>query len=260
MKICVLGHQGMLGHVVFRFLKERGHQMVTVSSKFTNNTCTLFIDELISHSSDWTINCIGRRTSECTAQEELFYANAFLVKTCLSHLEKPQNFIQASTDGVFNPHTSDRSVNDILDAQDFYGQSKIEAEKISLEYGAKIIRTSIIGPDLCGIKNIFSWYLSQSNPVRGYANHSWNGITSLEWAKICERIITEKQAGSILQPAITPAISKKDLLEMIRRDWPNAVPVISGNAPNNIKRTLIPNINCPPLLEQLRGLKKWYFQ
>ena len=84
-----------------------------------------------------------------------------------------------------------------------------------------VIRTSIIGPELGEGHGLMGWFLRQDGEVNGYVNHLWNGITTLEWAKVCFEIISrgDSPRRAIAQPGIEPAVSKYELLALISRVW-----------------------------------------
>ena len=69
-----------------------------------------------------------------------------------------------------------------------YGRSKRECEA-KMVHGT-LIRTSIIGEELKTRRSLIEYIKSQRNgKVRGYANHYWNGVTTLELAKIIHQVI-----------------------------------------------------------------------
>ena len=123
-----------------------------------------------------------------------------------------------------------------------------------------IIRTSIVGPELKPKPYLLQWFLSQKGSVQGYVNQSWNGITSLEWARWCYRLIRQEVnlPDRILQPGIQPPLSKYELLKLVADIWNHPAAVQRVAAPAVIGRTLVPNVPSLPLVEQLRELKDWY--
>ena len=60
MRICVLGHRGMLGHVVFHYLTQKGYEVFTLSQRFSLNSSEAFLEELKDIQPNLFINCIGR--------------------------------------------------------------------------------------------------------------------------------------------------------------------------------------------------------
>jgi dTDP-4-dehydrorhamnose reductase len=259
-RVCVLGHRGMLGHVVARYLAEQGCQVTTVGRRFSAESHYPFLDELLAGRPDWCVNCIGARRQQVNSRRELFAVNAFLPRFCSTRLPRSVGFIQASSDGVFDPLIPARQVDDIPDATDEYGLSKTLGERALRGEKQFILRCSIIGPEQYKATSLFSWFLSQKAAVQGYCNQSWNGITTLEWAKQCWELIqgNRRALGPVLQPGTWPAVSKKQVLDLIGRIWQHPVAVQPGQAAFPVFRTLVPNTVCPPLADQLLELCRWY--
>lgn len=261
MRICILGHRGMLGHVVFHYLTQKGYEVFTLSQRFSLNSSEAFLEELKAIQPNWCINCIGASPKTTSSSGQLFEINSFLPKLLSSHLPSSVGIIQASTDAVFNPLIPNREANDTPDAVDDYGLSKRFAEEAIKGCNRYIIRCSIIGLELGNSQNLMNWFLSQKDTVSGYTNHCWNGITTLEWAKLCCLIINKTLpniSSVIVQPSFLPSINKKDMLVIIGEIWNHPVKIASVEAEFSIWRTLIPNIDCPHIYTQLLELKSWY--
>jgi dTDP-4-dehydrorhamnose reductase len=260
MKVCVLGHRGMLGHTVAEFLVESGREVVTIPGRFSAEFPARFTDEIAALKPDWCINCIGIAPRGNVSIDELSGINRELPSALSRTLPKTCGLIHPSTDGVFSPHGSDRSFDEDPDATDDYGNSKRQVETASIRENDFVIRCSIIGLDLPGkSRNLLSWFLKTEGQVDGYSNHMWNGITALQWARIANDILSDRHNASPrpLQPATQPAISKEALLNLIAEIWNRPTIVHSVKAPTDISRTLAPNIETPQLSRQLIELKEW---
>ena len=71
MKVLVLGHNGMLGHMVSKFLRSNGLFVETTDLRWSSNEFKDFIRE---YDGDYIINCIGaihQRTNEFDVNWEL---------------------------------------------------------------------------------------------------------------------------------------------------------------------------------------------
>ena len=259
-RICILGHRGMLGNTVARYLEEQGCHVITISQRFLPSSPQLFLEELQAAKPEWCINCIGLSPKQAKSDKQLFEINALLPELLVANLRPEVGIIQPSTDGVFGAMIPKRHVTDIPDAVDDYGLSKLQAEKAMTGDNSYIIRCSIIGLELGTTRSLLNWFLSQPNSVSGYTNHYWNGITTLEWAKLCYRIISNQTDNhrSTFQPGFEPPITKYELLTLIGEIWGHSVKVNPVEAGNPVLRTLIPNVKCPPLILQLNELKLWY--
>jgi len=259
-RICVLGHQGMLGNTLARYLEEHGCHVITIGQRFLPSSPQPFLEELQAAKPEWCINCIGLSPKQAKVGKELFEINALLPELLVANLPPEVGIIQPSTDGVFGSMIPNRHVTDTPDAADDYGLSKLQAEKAMTGDNRYIIRCSIVGLELGTTRSLLNWFLSQANSISGYTNHYWNGITTLEWGKLCYKIITNQtdSDGLIFQPGFEPAISKYELLTLVGKIWEHPVEVNPVEAVKPFLRTLIPNFNCPPLLIQLSELKSWY--
>jgi dTDP-4-dehydrorhamnose reductase len=122
-----------------------------------------------------------------------------------------------------------------------------------------IIRCSILGIELGTTYSLLSWFLAQKESVNGYVNHYWNGITTLQWAKVCNEIIHKNTNTNyhLFQPGILPPLTKHELLIMFGQIWEHNLDIKAIVAETPVVRTLVPNIDTPSLIEQLRELKVW---
>lgn len=249
----------MLGHVVARYLRERGCIVTTVSCKFSENN-PAFLREIETAAPEWCINCTGLRAGATVPKDRLFEVNALLPQFCAQALRGRTRFFQASTDGVFRPDSKDRTAGEKADATDDYGVSKRIAEEAVIGNGGIVVRCSIIGPELGEPRSLLGWFLNQAGEVNGYTNHLWNGITTLEWAKVCWELIRGNNGveGMVTQPGTWPPISKYELLRLIEKVWGLKEKVHAVQSPETISRTLIPTSQRPALEQQLQELRTWY--
>ena len=81
-----------------------------------------------------------------------------------------------------------------------------------------IVRTSIIGEEINNGRSLVEWVKSESgNSIFGYTNHFWNGVTCLQFAKICEKIISENLFWSGIRHFHSNCVSKFELVSIINR-------------------------------------------
>jgi dTDP-4-dehydrorhamnose reductase len=257
-KVFVLGHRGMLGHVVARYLGQQRHEVLTSELRYTGSPRDPLVETVRASGCVWVVNAIGKIHQKSPAPQELFLANARLPVHLRSRLAPHQRLLHASTDCVFSGRRGSYRVDDERDAEDLYGFSKILAEAAAEPERSIMLRSSIIGPESGTAYGLMAWFLCQRQPVEGYRNHRWNGITSLEWAKLCAALIAERlPAAPLLQAAAAEAVSKYELLRLIASRWPGCAEVRPVDAPQSIDRTLVPQLERAPLGEQLDELKSW---
>jgi hypothetical protein len=125
---------------------------------------------------------------------------------------------------------------DVHDATDAYGKSKSAGEPPN----ATIIRTSIIGEELKGKLSFIEWVKSNKDKtVNGFHNWIWNGITCLEWAKICDELIKTQQFWLGAKNVCTePPIPKDELVKLVSEVFNLNVTVNSMDAPEKNDKSL----------------------
>ncbi|HKG90850.1 MAG TPA: sugar nucleotide-binding protein [Gemmatimonadaceae bacterium] len=261
-RVGVLGERGMLGHTVARFLAEQGCEVLAVPGRFTPATAPDFVRAMAAARADWWVNCVGVAPRAGVSAEQMDAANRVLPEMCDALLPAGVGFVHASTDGVFRPDLPARHVDDVPDAEDAYGESKRRAEAaLQASPRCVIIRCSIVGPELGAPRSLLGWLLSQERTVRGFVNHWWNGITTLQWARVAWQAMQSRPHGPsarLLQPGVLPPVTKFDLLRSIARAWDSPIAVGPAEAPAPVLRTLVPNLLCPSLADQLAELRTWY--
>lgn len=260
MRVFVLGHQGMLGHVIARYLTQQGCQVLTSTQRYAAQARDPLIETVRDSGCTWIVNAIGRIKQKSDNPVELFLANSLFPLHLGVRLRPDQHLVHASTDCVFSGRRGAYPIDGELDAEDIYGLSKAIGEAVARPGRRIVMRTSIIGPELGNGHGLMGWFLRQSGEVNGYTNHLWNGITTLEWAKICWELMSNrlKTGDPIVQPGIEPPMCKYDVLRLIGQIWGLTVKIRAVEAKDAADRTLIPTLKRPGLEQQLRELKTWY--
>jgi dTDP-4-dehydrorhamnose reductase len=264
MRVFVLGHRGMLGHVVARAVAERGHEVVVSDERYSGSPVDPLIETVRASNSTVVLNCLGsikRRTGDLA---ELYQANAAFPVHLALRLRPTQHLIHASTDCVFDGHRGNYRVDDEPDADDPYGFSKRLGEVIAGRPNVTVLRVSVIGPEnRTEHRGLLGWFLKQSASaeVQGFTNWWWNGITTLEWADVALEVADRKRHGEIIAPIVQPGIapmSKHDLLVAFREAYGTSHRIVRAQAPHAHDRTLVPTELRAPISEQLTRLRDWY--
>jgi dTDP-4-dehydrorhamnose reductase len=260
MKVFVLGHRGMLGHVVAAFLTEAGFEVVTSFQRYFGLPRDPLVETVRDSGCEWVVNALGRIKQKSADAAELFRLNAQFPVHLKARLRPGQRLLHASTDCVFSGRRGQYRVVDEPDAEDPYGFSKLLGEAVAEAPRCLVVRTSIIGPEANTSFGLMGWLLAQRGVVPGYLNHRWNGVTTLEWAKVCSEVLLGKlpSGHGIIQVASRSALSKFELLKMIAAVWEHPVTVTPLHASDTIDRTLEADVVRPELEVQLRELKAWY--
>ena len=265
-KILVLGSSGMLGRMVseyfsqfpefelFQTFRKNQNNKIVNNHKFDAMTDSL--EPLIEKiKPDYLINCIGIIKPEINESNQTSINRAININTYfpikLSKSAKKHNFkyVQIGTDCVFSGLVGNYQETSFQDAADVYGKTKIGGE--IYDSSKYLLRSSIVGPEPGHGKSLLNWFLSQNHQtVNGFIDHKWNGITTLNFAKIVYGMIKHNKFINNLQH-ITPQdeVSKYDLLLYFNKYFQANVTIESVDSKNPVNRTLA-TIN-PELNQQL---------
>lgn len=262
-KVAVLGVGGMLGSMILDvFSKEQNFDLIaTVRNKKEEGRfkkCKCKIIELdVEHADtetlkkalkgvDWIVNAIGVIKPYIHDDNASETERALRINSLFPHYlsratgELGAKVIQIATDCVYSGEKGKYVESDLHDALDVYGKTKSLGEA----YFENIyhLRCSIIGPELTNHLSLMDWFLNQpkNTKLNGYKNHLWNGVTTLQFAKLSAGIIKNNLDLGHLQHII-PAneISKSDLLGCFAKNFGREdIKIKPVDAPKVVDRTL----------------------
>lgn len=276
MKVVVLGSTGMLGRYVFYYLKKEFSVNSLNRDKFdaalmlSERTLNIMFNSFDIRKNDVIINCIGIiKQRKDISNLEYVRTNAEFPLILADAAKKAGiKVIHITTDCVFNGIEGNYTETSIHNAEDVYGKTKSLGEPNN----CTVIRTSIIGEELKSGLSLIEWVKSNANKevksnankeVNGFLNHRWNGITCLQYAKICEKIIHNNLYWSGVKHIYSPtSVTKAELVQMISNVFDLNIKVNLIDAPTKCDRTLSslhpPMFVIPELLEQLKELRDFY--
>jgi len=258
MKILVLGHNGMLGHMVVKYLKTQDKDIVITDLKWETEEFKQFIK---NSSCEYLIDCIGCIPQKKPTWEKYKSVNILLPSFLSDNFDG--KIIYPTTDSEFDgkiPKHSLYSSHHPATTLDDYGISKAYTSiLLKTKNNVKQIRTSIIGPELYNKVSLMEWFFKQTGDVTGYTNHRWNGITTLEWAKQSIKIIENWNDFDNLIQIGTKPITKYDLLCLINKIFECKKTILSINT-DFINRCLQSDYCLPDIEKQLIDLKKFYYE
>jgi dTDP-4-dehydrorhamnose reductase len=254
-KVLVLGARGMLGSMVARVLADNPQLEVTATARgesFDDAGHHRFDareDELGSlldgDGYDWVVNAIGvikPRIDERRADsiENAIAVNAlFPYRLAVEAAARGQRVIQIATDCVYSGTRGGYDESAPHDPVDVYGKSKslgeVPADNVTH------LRCSIIGPERGTALSLLEWILSaqEGAELRGFSDHLWNGVTTLQFAKLCEAMIAGTDVRPLQHVVPGDSVNKAELLRTVLSAFGRAdVTVIPGPAPQPIDRTL----------------------
>lgn len=263
LRVFVIGQNGMLGHVVMRYLSERGFSISTSDARYSADPRDPLIEAVRESEAQYVVNCLGRVKQKTSDRDDLYRANAIFPIQLASRLRSDQYLLHASSDCVFSGREGGYSSDGERDAADVYGVSKLLGEMVANAGTATVLRVSIVGPQLVGQTGLLSWFLGQpiDHPVAGFTNHLWNGVTTLAWAKLVEQCVNDRERGGQLSPLMqigSPVVTKFELLCAFRQVFGTQHVIEPVEAPDRIDRSLLPDHQCSPIEVQLEELCRWY--
>jgi len=260
MDIIVLGSRGMLGQMVFAYFSSFSkYNVIKYDGYFTQDNFSEWGSFLRDFPEAVVINCVGRIKQKSNDPIEMSWSNSLLPLVLSSSLLSTNYLIHASTDCVFSGKKGEPYLSsDMSDSQDIYGWSKRMGEIALLNRpNALIVRVSIIGPNKSSsASDLLSWFLGNppGSQLKGYENHLWNGITTLEWAKKIEEIINERKLNGIIQLGTEKYYSKYDMLLLFNKCFKKNFIIDRYHHAESIDRRLKPDIVCDSLEFQIAEL------
>jgi len=232
MKVLVLGHKGMLGHMVAMYLRDQNVNVVTTDIRWPESPFKSGMRL------DYVINCIGaipQRTAEFDINWQL---------PIWLDLHAPCKVIHPGTDCE-------------MDSDDYGVSKNVAGDYIrNLSRQTKSIKTSIIGPELNGNASLMEWFLSQEGEVFGYTKAIWDGNTTLEWAKQCLQLMYNWDTALNENIISSAPISKFNLLNAIKGVFNKDIDIKEKELGSN--KCLNGILYAGTIQEQLKELKKFY--
>ena len=274
MKFLVLGCNGMAGHIISLYLKERGYTVLgfdRTPSKYVDcvtgdATDKEFLTKLLTQEKfDTVINCIGILNQFAEENKPLaVYLNSYLPHLLAKTYENTDTqVIHMSTDCVFSGKRGSYTEKDLPDGETFYDRSKALGE---LNDGKNItLRNSIVGPDINpnGI-GLFNWFMKQKGEINGYAKVMWTGQTTLQLAKTMEEAALRRAHG-LYNTVPEKSISKCDLLKLFNHYVRNDEVVIHSieniQVDKSLKRTNFAfDYKIPDYETMVKEMAEWIFK
>ncbi len=249
MKILVVGSNGMAGHLITSYLKQKNYAVSTVAKN--NATYNLNIEDATLTSKlfsefkddfDFVINCIGLLVKDSNDNPN----RAILINSWFPHLLESTfknlktKVIHLSTDCVFDGSKGDYIETDFHTEKNFYGRSKSLGE---LNNDKDItFRMSIIGPEIksngTGLFNFI--YNNINNEIQGWDNAWWNGITTLQLAECIDQYINNSTITGVYHLVDNDVkINKYELLSKINSIFNLNKKIVRTQGPKPVNKILI---------------------
>ncbi len=234
MRILILGGDGMLGHQLLQAWQDRHEVMVSLRGPLSHYAAYGLFSEAnsIDHVDVRDIDRVGRLLRQFRPEavvnavgiikqrDEAHDAIACIeINTLLPHrlsvlcTDIGARLVHLSTDCVFSGKKGMYREDELEDARDLYGRSKLLGEVHDAH--AVTLRTSIIGLELARKRSLIEWFLAQRGTVKGFTRAIYSGLTTLEMARIIERVLLQHPDLSGLWHVASQPISKYDLLQKL---------------------------------------------
>ena len=175
---------------------------------------------------DWVINAIGLIRSNIHENNAHEVETAIRLNALFPYLlarktnSAGAKVLQIATDCAFSGRKGGYTESDLFDPVDVYGKTKSLGEVCAADFFN--LRTSIVGPVLSGHAGLLGWFLNQNKNARvdGYINHRWNGVTTLQFSKVCHGIINKKIKLSHVQHLVPSGeTTKYNLLQTFSKHY-----------------------------------------
>jgi dTDP-4-dehydrorhamnose reductase len=255
-KVAVLGASGMLGWMVNDVLEKNNELSVDAYARTPSEEQKTFdalrpISQQIHNIPNYIINCIGIIKPYCKDDNQEGVKNAIEVNALFPHRlanycqENNVKLIQIATDCVYSGEKGNYTENDLHDALDVYGKTKSLGE-VQLP-STLHLRCSIIGPEKKHFASLLEWFLAQEGEVKGFTNHYWNGVTTYQFARLCEKIITENHFEELRKNNFVhhvipkDKVSKYELLQIFSKVYNKKIKITPYETSPGIDRILRSN-------------------
>lgn len=272
MKILVLGCNGMAGHLISLYFREKGHEVVgfaRIASRLLDHTIIgdasdiAFIKKNIEEGNyDAVINCIGLLNQYAENDK----AMAVLLNSYLPHYlveitkDTKTRIIHMSTDCVFAGNNGPYYEDSLPNGTTFYDRSKAMGE-INNDKDLTF-RNSIIGPDIkkSGI-GLFNWFMKQNGPIDGFIGAIWTGVTTYTLAKAMEQALKENLTG-LYNLVNNESISKFDLCSLFNKYFRAGTVKINPSDKLQLDKSLRHRRNdfsfvVPSYEQQIKEMREW---
>lgn len=272
MKLLVLGCNGMAGHLISIYFKEKGNDVIGFArsdSRLLDKTIIgdasdmLLVKQTIEDGQyDAVINCIGLLNQFAENNK----AMAVLLNGYLPHylVEITKNtktrIIHMSTDCVFAGNDGPYYEDSFPNGTTFYDRSKAIGE---IDNDKDLtFRNSIIGPDIkeSGI-GLFNWFMKQEGPIGGFTGAIWTGVTTLTLAKAMETALKENLTG-LYNLVNNQSITKFNLCSLFNRYFRNGEVEINPDDKLQLDKSLRRKRNdftfvVPSYEQQIMEMREW---
>lgn len=234
MRVLVLGGDGMLGHELIRGLRDHHDVSVTLRQPARTYAGAAALCGARHHYDvdvrrpdalpsvladvrpDAVINAVGlvKQREDGQTAAPAIEVNALLPHRLAALCRAAgARLVHLSTDCVFSGRRGGYTEGDTPDPHDVYGMTKLLGEVD--DSTALVLRTSIIGLELKGRGSLIEWFLAAQGEVRGFTKAMYSGLTTMEAARLIDRMLSAHPDLEGVWHAAAEPISKFELLRQL---------------------------------------------
>ncbi|HEY3249500.1 MAG TPA: sugar nucleotide-binding protein, partial [Ignavibacteria bacterium] len=170
--------------------------------------------------------------------------------------------IHVTTDCTYTGKKGIYNEKDYYDADDLYGISKNCGDIAD----CMTLRTSFIGPEKGTKRSLLEWTFSQKGKtVNGFTNHRWNGISTVNFARIAEKIMLDGLfEKGIFHIFSTDTVTKHELLTIFNEIFSLGMTINPIEGPEFCDRSLSSihplsgKVSILSVAEQVKELKEFF--
>jgi dTDP-4-dehydrorhamnose reductase len=250
MRLLVLGAGGMLGHKLWDTAARSGEAWATIRSRPRGPRGDFFDHPLVLQGVDVTrlhtmqhildrvkptavVNCVGVVKQIDAGKDPI---TSIGVNALLPHQlaricgDRDIRLVHISTDCVFAGTKGGYRENDVADAGDLYGRTKLLGEIAGP--GCLTLRTSMIGRELGSASGLVEWFLARrGGQADGYRRAVFSGFTTLELSRIILDVINRHPDLTGLYHVSAAPIDKLDLLTLLNDAFHTEVAIAPRDEP-----------------------------
>lgn len=224
-KIIITGVSGLLGNNLAYYFRDKhkvlglyNEHPVVIEGVDTERADLLsegaFSQVVKKFHPDIIIHCASLTNVDyCETNREITQRiNVGGTQTVLSGLNGLKTkFVYISTDSVYEGTKGNYSESDETNPLNYYGKSKLEGERVSLEYNnALVLRTNIFGWNIQNKNSLSEWLfdeLSNKRPISCFSDAYFSSIYTFELACVMEKALYKNLVG-IYNCASSTSLSK----------------------------------------------------
>lgn len=242
MRIGIFGATGMLGYAVSSYLKKRNFDVIPFGRADFDLSVSSMEDiekAILNTKIDVIVNCSGVIKPQIafnTIEAVLRVNSVFPRNLAIIGNRHSIKVIHITTDCVYTGSKGNYSELDFFDADDVYGMTKNAGET----QNCMVLRTSIIGEEKGQARSLLEWARSQKGKeVKGFVDHRWNGVTTVQLAKAIETILNKNLYTEGLFHVHSPSsVTKAELLKIFDEVYGLGLKINKVQSSNFCDRTL----------------------